>query len=146
MIKYDLTCDKGHPFDGWFSNSDAYDAQVAGGLVECSVCGSSHVEKQLMAPGIPAKVNRKADARPVLAGTVDPRMAQMMALMRDVREHVEKNAEHVGDKFADEARKIHSGEAKDRGIYGNATPEQTRDLIEEGIEVHPLPKLPEDGN
>jgi hypothetical protein len=146
MIRYDLTCDKGHAFDGWFSNSEAYDVQAARGLVECSVCGSIHVEKQLMAPGIPAKSNRKVDVAPVMAGPVDPRMQQMMAMMREVRAHVEKNAEHVGDRFADEARKIHYGEAEDRGIYGNATHEQTRALLEEGIEVHPLPKLPEDRN
>lgn len=146
MIRYDLICDKGHEFDGWFSDSAAFDAQAARGLVECTHCGSAKVEKQLMVPGIPAKSNRKADARPMLAGAVDPKAQAFMQLVREYRAHVESHAENVGDKFAEEARKIHYNEADKRGIYGNATPEEARSLIEEGIDVHPLPRLPEEGN
>jgi len=147
MIRYDLICDKGHEFDAWFSDSASYDTQRKRGFVECSVCGSIKVEKQLMRPNVGAKSSKKSEApQPMVAGPVDPRMQQMMSMMREFRAHVEKNAENVGDKFADEARKIHYKESEERGIYGNATPDEARDLIEEGIEVHPLPRLPEDSN
>jgi hypothetical protein len=147
MIRYDLQCDKGHEFDGWFSNSDAYDKQVKRHLVECVVCGSVKIEKQIMAPGIPAKSNTKSDVvRPMVAGPVDPRAQAMMQMMREFRAHVEKNTENVGDNFAEEARKIHYKEKEARGIMGNATPVEAQELLEEGIEVHPLPMLPEDGN
>jgi len=147
MIHYDLICDKGHAFDGWFRNSAAYDEQAAKGLVSCSVCGSAKVEKQLMAPGIPAKSNRKDDApKQMIAGPVDPRLAIMMQMVREMRKHVEENAEYVGERFAEEARRIHYEEAAHRGIYGEASPDEAKALIEEGIAVHPLPRLPEDGN
>jgi hypothetical protein len=149
MIRYDLICDQGHQFDGWFRDSAAYDMQAAAGLVSCAVCGSAKVAKQLMAPGIPVKSNRKADAAPrqtMMAGGSDPRAQALMEMMRDMRRTVEANAEYVGDRFADEARRIHYSEAEQRGIYGEATREEAEALIEEGIEVHPLPRLPEDGN
>jgi hypothetical protein len=147
MIRYDLICDKGHEFDGWFSDSAAYDSQAKRGLVECVQCGSSKVEKQLMAPGIPAKSNRKSDAlQRMTTAPADPRMQAMMQMMREFRSHVEKNSENVGGNFAEEARKIHYNEAEKRGIYGSATPDEARELIEEGIEVAPLPVLPEDGH
>lgn len=147
MIHYDLICDQGHDFDGWFRDSAGYDEQAGRGLVSCSVCGSVKVEKQLMAPGIPAKSNRKEDgARKMVAGPVDPRLAVMMQMVREMRKHVEETAEYVGPRFAEEARKIHYEETEHRGIYGEASPEDTKSLIEEGIAVHPLPRLPEDGN
>ncbi len=147
MIRYDLQCEKGHEFDGWFSNSDAYDKQVSRHLIECIVCGSSKIEKQMMAPGIPAKANRTSHvATPLVAGPVDPRAQMFMQMVREYRAHVEKTAENVGDDFAEEARKMHYKEKKPRGIFGNATVDQAAELIEEGIEVHPLPVLPEDGN
>ncbi|MDE2444588.1 MAG: DUF1178 family protein [Alphaproteobacteria bacterium] len=147
MIHYDLVCDQGHAFDGWFSNSAAYDKQARAGLVACTHCSSTKVEKQIMAPGIPSKSNRKPEAtQRMVAGPADPRLAQMMQLMRDYRKHVESNAENVGNKFAEEARKIHYNETEARGIYGNATADDAKALIEEGIEVHPIPILPEDGN
>jgi hypothetical protein len=150
MIRYDLVCDRGHAFDGWFRDSTAYDEQAEQKLVACSQCGSTEVQKQLMTPGLPAKSNRKVEKaeapRKMLAGTIDPRAAMMMNMMRELRKEVEKNAEHVGDKFAEEARKIHYGEAEKRGIYGEASGEDAKALIEEGIEVHPLPWLPDDAN
>lgn len=147
MIHYDLICDQGHAFDGWFRDSAAYDAQAERGLVTCTACGSAKVSKQLMAPGIPVKSNRKDGAKAnVVSAPVDPRFAELMAMMREMRRHVEENAEYVGDKFAEEARKIHYEEADARGIYGQATPDEAKALIEEGIAVHPLPRLPEDGN
>lgn len=147
MIRYDLTCDKGHDFDGWFRDSAAYDAQAVRGLVSCTRCGSVKVEKQLMAPGIPVRANSKAEASSkMVAGPVDPRIAVMMQMMREMRKKVEETADYVGDKFAEEARKIHYQETEQRGIYGEATADDAKALIEEGIAVHPLPRLPEDGN
>ena len=147
MIRYDLVCDKGHEFDGWFRDSATYDKQAKRGLVSCSHCGSVKIEKQIMAPGIPAKSNKKPDATTrMVAGPIDPQAAAMMQMMRDYRKHVEATAENVGNNFAEEARKIHYKETQERGIYGNATPNDAAALIEEGIEVHPIPVLPEDGN
>lgn len=147
MIRYDLICDMGHEFDGWFRDSAGFDAQAGRGLVACSVCGSAKIEKQLMAPGIPTKSNRKPEApQKMLAGPIDARTQALMRMMREMRKTVEANAEYVGDKFADKARKIHYRETDERGIYGEVTPEDAEALIEEGIEVHPLPRLPEDGN
>jgi hypothetical protein len=147
MIHYDLTCNHGHDFDGWFPSSAAFDSQAEHGLVACSVCGSAQISKQLMAPGIASKANKKDETpRTMVAGPVDPRMQMMMQMMREMRKSVEANAEYVGPKFADEARKIHYQETEKRGIYGEATPHEAEALIEEGIAVHPLPRLPEDGN
>ncbi|HTN97467.1 MAG TPA: DUF1178 family protein [Nordella sp.] len=153
MIRYDLICDDGHEFDGWFSDSAAFDAQAKRGLVTCVQCGSARIEKQLMAPGIPVKANRKQEgpakppaAKPVLASTFDPRQEKLLQMMREMRKAVEENAEYVGNRFAEEARKIHYAESEKRGIYGETTAEDAKELIEEGIEIHPLPVLPEDGN
>ncbi len=145
MMHYDLICDKGHAFDGWFRNSAAYDEQAGRGLVTCTHCGSAKVEKQLMAPGIPVKSNRRSEQK-MVAAPADPRLAELVTMMRELRRHVEENAEYVGDRFAEEARKIHYEETDARGIYGQTTPDEAKALIEEGIAVHPLPRLPEDGN
>ena len=146
MIHYDLICDKGHAFDGWFRNSAAYDEQAAPGFVTCTDCGSAKIEKQMMAPGIPVKSNRKSEAKSVVAGPADPRLAELLEMVRTMRKHVEENAEYVGDRFAEEARKIHYEESEQRGIYGQTSPDEAKALVEEGIAVHPLPRLPEDGN
>jgi hypothetical protein len=147
MIRYDLSCDRGHEFDGWFRDSAAFDAQIERGLVVCIHCGSETVEKQIMAPGIPAKSNAKPEpTQRMAAGPVDARTQMLMQMMREIRKNVEANSEYVGDKFADEARKIHYAEAEKRGIYGEATAADAKALIEEGIEVHPMPRLPEDSN
>ena len=146
MIHYDLVCDRGHEFDGWFASSDAYDKQVLHGRVECMHCGSTKIEKQLMAPGIPSKSNRRTDVVPMHAGPVDPRAAQMMQMMREYRKHVDAHSEDVGKSFAEEARKIHYKESEERGIRGQATRDEAMELLEEGIDVHPLPVLPEEGN
>lgn len=146
MIRYDLICTDGHEFDGWFRDSAAYDSQAKRKLVACPQCGSVKIEKQLMAPGIPAKANRKSDQRQAVFTGGDPRQAQLLAMMRELRQQVEANADYVGDKFAEEARKIHYEEAERRGIYGEATADDAKALVDEGIAVHPLPRLPEDGN
>jgi hypothetical protein len=144
MIRYDLICERGHEFDGWFRDSEAFEKQAKRKLVACSHCGSENIEKQLMAPGIPAKSNTKSAT--MVTGAVDPRTQMLMQMMREVRKNVEENSEYVGDKFADQARKMHYSEIEKRGIYGEAKPEEARALIEEGIEVHQLPRLPEDSN
>jgi hypothetical protein len=146
MIRYDLQCDKGHEFDAWFSDSAGFDKQRQLKLVACTHCGSVDIDKQLMAPGIPAKSNRKSKPVDVAGGLMDPQAQKMLAMMREYRKAVETNAEYVGDKFAEEARKMHYEEAEKRGIYGEARREDAEALLEEGIEVHPLPRLPEDTN
>lgn len=147
MIRYDLICDKGHGFDSWFRDSATYDKQAKRRLVLCPVCDSHKVSKQLMAPGIPAKSNKKSDepAR-VFNAPIDPRQQMLVKMMRELRKQVEQNADYVGDQFAEEARRIHYNEAEKRGIYGEATREDAEALVEEGIEIHPLPVLPEEGN
>ncbi len=146
MIRYDLVCDKGHEFDGWFSDSLAFEKQAKRGLVCCTTCNTNKIQKQLMAPGIPAKSNRKPDRQPMTAGHTDPRMAEMMRMMREYKKHVEATSENVGSNFAEEARKMHFNEKQKRGIYGEATRDEAIELLEEGIEIAPLPVLPEDGN
>ncbi len=148
MIRYDLICDSGHAFDGWYRDSAAFDTLAVNGLVECPVCGSCEVAKQLMTPRVPAKANAKDDGgpQPVFAGPQDPQQRALMEAMRKVRRHVEENADYVGEQFPEEARKMHYGETEERGIYGEASSEEAKELVEEGIPVSPLPKLPEDRN
>jgi hypothetical protein len=143
MIHYDLKCKQGHFFDGWFSDSEGYEAQRRDSAIVCPQCGSTEVDKQIMAPGI--KKSRKGEARRFAAGT-DPRMTALVEKLRELRRHVEAHADYVGDRFAEEARRIHYKEAEERGIYGEATPDDARSLVEEGIDVQPLPPLPEDRN
>jgi hypothetical protein len=147
MIRYDLICDNGHAFDGWFRDSASFDRQSEAGVVSCAHCGSSKVRKQMMAPRISAKSN-KAPSEPQRfhAGAGDPRAQMMFRMMKELRREVERTAENVGEAFPEEARKIHYGEAKKRGIYGVASADEAGALIEEGIEIHPLPRLPDDAN
>jgi hypothetical protein len=136
VIKYALACDQGHAFEGWFSNSADYDDQAVRGLVDCPVCGSRQVDKQIMAPTVVgAKVQRPAEPTPQM-------QAMMMEALGQVRRYVEDNFDDVGDTFAKEARAIHEGDAEDRGIYGQATPTEVRDLAEDGIRIAPLPPAP----
>jgi hypothetical protein len=136
MIKYALVCAHEHPFEGWFGASADYDDQNARGLVECPVCGSSEVRKQIMAPSVSGtKARGSAES--------DPQMrSMMMEAMRRVRSHVTDNFDYVGDRFAAEARAIHQGASEDRGIYGEASPKEVRALIEDGVQVAPLPPEP----
>lgn len=146
MIHYDLICKKGHAFDGWFSNSAAYDEQRQKNSILCPNCGTADIEKQLMRPSIAKKANTKAARQQMVSGGVDPRMGVLMEKLRELRQHVEKHADYVGERFVEEARRIHYKEAEERGIYGEASPDDAKALIEEGIEVQPLPVLPEDLN
>lgn len=139
MIRFSLHCDKDHEFEGWFSSSKDFDGQSERGLVECPHCGSRQVGKALMAPAV--AVSREAAPRPL---AMDPEKREMMRKLRDMVQAVKQNSEDVGERFADEARKIHHGEAEARGIIGKASNDDARSLIEEGIEIAPLPEFPDD--
>lgn len=137
MIKYALACDHDHAFEGWFGSSADYDDQAARGLVQCPVCASNAVRKQIMAPAVSGtKAQRAAVEVPVQAQAV------MMDALNRVRAHVEENFDYVGDAFAREARAIHEGRSEDRGIYGEASPAEVRALVEDGVHVAPLPPAP----
>ena len=137
MIRYALICENGHSFEGWFANSKAWESQLAAKQLECPSCGSGRVEKAPMAPSI-AKGKDAVEA--------DETAKAAREIVRQVRDHVEKNAEYVGDRFPEEARKIHYGEEESRGIYGEASSEEADELRDEGVDVYPLPDLPDDQN
>ncbi|MBN9086220.1 MAG: DUF1178 family protein [Reyranella sp.] len=155
MILYRLRCSKGHEFESWFKDSKTYERQEKKSLVGCAVCGDAKVARAIMAPRIGKKGNAvevEAPA-PAPAPAPTPEQQQMAALARKVpkelrealmkvRAEVEKNCEHVGDKFAEEARKIHYGESDKRGIYGETSDEEAEALAEEGIEFGRLPWIP----
>ncbi len=129
MIRYDLKCTNGHAFDSWFGSSADYNKLKAAGMVACSVCGETDVEKAVMAPRVST-----TDDHPLSAPTT---AAEHM--VRELRKEIEKNADNVGKEFANEARKIHAGDAPERAIYGEAKPDEAVALIEDGIPVTPLP-------
>lgn len=135
MIRYALACEHDHPFEGWFGASADYDDQQARGLIECPVCGSTCVRKQIMAPAVAGTKRSTPDLPP------EARQMMMEALGK-VRAHVEENFDYVGDAFAAEARAIHEGRSEDRGIYGEATPAEVKKLAEDGVPVAPLPPGP----
>jgi hypothetical protein len=158
MIRYQLKCDKRHEFEAWFASSAAYDRQAKRGQVSCPKCGSAKVQKAVMAPSIAkgSRRGRKADKAP----ETQPAQAQpsasethrlaahgdLLGAMRKLRAEIEAKSEYVGQRFPEEARKIHYEEVPARGIHGEATSDEARALIEEGIEFYPLPVLPEDQN
>jgi hypothetical protein len=158
MIRYSLRCEHDHAFESWFQDSAAYDAQVKRKLVSCPVCSSVKVEKAIMAPRIVGKKGREhAEPAPAAQAPADApattstplMMAQereLRAKLKELRDHIVKNADNVGEKFPNEARKMHYGDVEHRPIYGEASPEEARSLIDEGIEVSPLPVLPDDRN
>ncbi|MDE1172243.1 MAG: DUF1178 family protein [Parvibaculaceae bacterium] len=136
MIRYALQCDHDHEFDAWFRSSGDHDEQVREKTIACPMCGSREVRKAIMAPSVVTSGKR------VRTGGGYEKFARMVA---ELRKHVEANADYVGDRFAEEARRIHYGETDERGIYGEATLEEARELIEEGVEVAPLPQLSSPG-
>lgn len=155
MIRYALRCARGHEFESWFQSSSAYDSQHKRGLVACPMCDSTKVEKAIMAPRIARKGRAKSAPEPVAAPAEDtastslvmaPQERELVTKLKELRDHVLKNADNVGNKFPDEARKMHYGDIEHRAIYGEATTEEARALIEEGVEVAPLPVLPDDRN
>lgn len=162
MIHYALSCGRGHAFDGWFASSEAFDSQCNTGAVSCPVCGSADVSRALMAPA----VRTRSAARSAAPDTAEPapegRAARpahathasiskadrqkFVEAVRQLRSALVENGTDVGAAFPEEARRIHYGEAEPRGIYGQAAPQEARELIEEGIEILPIPTLPEDRN
>jgi hypothetical protein len=149
MIHYQLQCETGHGFDGWFADSASFDTQAKRGLLECPLCGTAKVERALMAPGIPKKgrpprkTRKPAEPTPTpVAVTGDRLPDQLRATLQRLRAEVEQNCDYVGPAFADEARKIHNGESDRRGIYGETTPAEAEALADEGIEVAKIPWVP----
>ncbi len=154
MIKYDLRCEQGHAFESWFQSSSAYDSQRKRKLIACPSCGSSKVDKAIMAPRlsgtrkrgrveVPSEVTPVETPAPSLVMTQE---LELRAKLKELRDHVVKNADNVGERFPNEARKMHYGDIEHRPIYGEASADEAKSLIDEGIEVMPLPTLPEDRN
>ncbi len=129
MILFTLRCSADHEFEAWFRDGAAYEAQAAAGEIACPECGDTTVVKAPMAPSV-------ARTR------AEPSPAEVRRALQTLRRHVETNCDYVGDKFAEEARKIHKGESERRGIYGEATPQESRELADEGIEVARIPWVP----
>ncbi|HEY4775442.1 MAG TPA: DUF1178 family protein [Xanthobacteraceae bacterium] len=157
MIRYSLVCAQGHAFESWFASSRAYDQQIERALVACPTCQSRKVEKAIMTPRVaradlqseraaePVSEPPPAQARSPVA-MMSPQEREVRQKLKALRDHLIQNADHVGPRFPEEARKMHYGEIEHRSIYGDATPEEAKALHEEGIEFHPLPVLPEDRN
>jgi hypothetical protein len=163
MIRYSLVCNKGHDFESWFKNSATFDKQAARGFVTCPVCGSTKVEKAIMAPRLsrsapddietpaprPAPtpdVTVAAEEAKAPVAMASPQEHELRKKLKELREHLTQNADYVGRKFPEEARKMHYGEIEHRSIYGEASPEDAKELHEEGIEFHPIPILPDERN
>jgi len=163
MIRYALACDQGHAFESWFADSAAYDKQVKRKLVTCPHCGSAKVAKAIMAPRLATSKKRRAPIEATMGertalpppapaapaapvAMISPQERELRAKLKELREHLTKNAENVGAKFPEQARKMHYGEIEHRSIYGEATPDEAKELAEEGIEFHPLPVLPDERN
>ena len=155
MIHYQLRCDQDHQFDSWFINSTGFEKQAKRGLIECPECGSTKVTRALMTPAVstrdapepqpkpPVPVQQvMPPAPPAMPQPGMPMPARMIAMLQRMRAEVEKNCDYVGPSFAEEARKIHRGEAEQRGIYDETTPEESEMLSDEGIEIHSLPWVP----
>jgi hypothetical protein len=163
MIRYALNCEQGHTFESWFQNSAAYDKQAKRGLVACPICGSAKVEKAIMAPRLSRA--EPAEASPAMpmpmppapplpvplpakapVSVMSPPERELRKKLKELRDHITKNADYVGGRFPEQARKIHYGEIEHRSIYGEASPDEAKELHEEGIEFHPLPILPDEFN
>ena len=161
MIRYNLVCAKGHEFESWFANSAAYDKQARRGLLECPACGSTKVEKALMTPrlartrksdvAISAPPETVAAPEPAAAGApepaapvamLSPQESELRAKLKELRDHLVANSENVGQRFPEEARKMHYGEKKHRSIYGTASSDDAQALHEEGIEFRPAAGAP----
>jgi hypothetical protein len=166
MIKYALVCERKHNFEIWFSDSADYDKQRKRGLVACPVCDSKKVEKAIMAPALGRGAKKRGAAAAIEApreapmpapeapaapasepvAMISPQEREFRAKLKELRDHLTKNADNVGKKFPEEARKMHYGEIEHRSIYGEASPQEAKELHDEGIEFHPLPVLPDERN
>ncbi len=140
MIRYDLRCANGHGFDAWFRDSAGYDDERAAGRVQCPLCGVCDVEKALMAPAVPAK--GRAESAPAAPTLSAPPAHPLHQALADLRRKLESEAEYVGPRFAEEARRMHAGEVDPRAIWGEATLAEAKALAEEGAPIAPLPPLP----
>jgi hypothetical protein len=141
MIRFSLICERDHEFEAWFRNSDDFDTQKKRGFVTCPACNSAKVDKALMAPAVST-----AKRKEKIALAAGEQHKQMLQQFQELGRKLREGAENVGDKFAEEARKIHFGETEARGIYGEASPDEVKGLLEDGVEVMPLPPLPEERN
>lgn len=141
MISYSLICDRSHKFDAWFKSAEAYDEQAGRGIVTCPICNSMKVEKALMAPALS---RMSSDKLSLSSG--HPQQAEIREMLRVMCKKVTSEADYVGDKFAEEARKIHFKEADPRGIYGEATRDEVAELIDDGVDFLPLPHVPDEAN
>ena len=149
MIRYALNCDQGHEFESWFQSSSVYDKQAKRGLLSCPHCGSAKIGKAIMAPrlaGTNREVTPQAAPPKNSVAMLSPQEREIRTKLKELRDHLTKNAENVGPKFPEHARKMHYGEIEHRSIYGEASPEEAKGLAEEGVEFHPLPILPDDKN
>jgi len=164
VIRYTLVCERRHSFESWFAGSAAYDKQAARGLVTCPVCGSAKVEKAIMAPALGRSRKGKSIDAPESSGSqteaapaetvseaapvamISQHERELRTKLKELRDHLLKSADYVGPSFPEEARRMHYGEIDHRSIYGEASPDEAQSLHEEGIEFHPLPRLPDERN
>ncbi len=149
MIKFALACDKGHGFESWFPDGAAYDEQARRGLIACPECGSTRVDKAIMAPAIVGAVRPEREqgaAAPVPVALIDERRRALRQAARELRREIEAHTDDVGAEFPRIARAIHAGEAPERAIRGQATRAEVEALIEEGVDVLPIPFAPDDCN
>jgi hypothetical protein len=143
MIVFDLVCSKDHEFEAWFASSDAFDKQKKAKKVVCPVCGDNKVSKALMAPSVSGTKKKADDQKSAGKAVMSEEAGQFMSALRELRKHVESNADYVGEKFPEEARKIHYGETEKRNIYGEASKEEAEALKDEGVEVAQIPWAPD---
>jgi len=146
VIKFGLSCENDHDFDGWFGSSEEFESQQKRGLVTCPACNSAKVSKSLMAPNVSTSRKKESRSEAVALATGHQVQSEMMEKLREMRDEIVKNSDDVGEKFPEEARKIHYGEVESRGIYGQAAPDDVKELVDEGINIAPLPVFPEDTN
>ena len=129
MIRYDLKCAEGHEFDSWFGSSTDFDKLMSAGMVSCAVCGGTDVQKAIMAPRVKTITENPLSTPPTPAEQA----------VKELRKEIEANADNVGTDFANEARRIHHGDAPERAIFGEAKIEDAKALIDEGVKIAPLP-------
>jgi len=146
MIRYSLSCRNAHQFEAWFAGSDVFEKQRAASQITCPDCGTSEVSKMLMTPSVSTSKSKQQETEPVPVASSTAVPDEVLAMMRQIRDKVTESADYVGRDFAEEARKIHYGEQDERGIYGEASADEVMTLHEEGIDILPLPVLPEDRN
>jgi hypothetical protein len=156
MIVFDVSCSNKHVFEGWFRDSDSFSEQVEAGAVTCPVCGNTKVQKAMMAPNVAGIRKGKDDAPPTgvpnrapsdgpnaapnaAMDTSDGKFAEFVEALHEFKKNVEENSDYVGDTFPEEARKIHYGETEARSIYGEATPEEAEELVDEGVDFQRIP-------